>query len=144
VSPEERVKFTFLAGLVHEGLVQPLTTWLSESPEWTERFVTELLDDGFVALAASPSLDPSGWLPSGAARALLSSADARAAYDVWLVPTPEGFPASLTRATSLRCSNTARHRPPTSGSRTRSAAPRLPNSGDIYERWRRRRPYPPE
>jgi hypothetical protein len=90
VSPEERFKFDFLATLVHEGSVRPLAAWLSGSPEWTERFVTELLDDGFVALVDAPPPEPARTLAGDKARALLSSGEARTAGEVWIVPTLEG------------------------------------------------------
>ena len=79
MSSEGRIKVDLLAGLVHEGIVQPLATWLYASPSWMERFLTELLDDGFVALAAAPSLDSADWLAGDKARALLSSGEPRAA-----------------------------------------------------------------
>ena len=99
MSPTERFKFEFLAGLVHQGTLMPLPNWLLSGPEWTHEFVAQLLDDGLVYLfTAHPDDDVSArvddaetWLSPPEARALMITPfAAHQAWNVWLAPTRSG------------------------------------------------------
>lgn len=98
MSSAERFKFEFLATLVHEGTLQPLTFWLADAPVWAEDFVAQLLRDDVLYLFRSGSdddvvarlRDRQAPLSEPEARALLASAAAREAWDVVLAPTASG------------------------------------------------------
>jgi hypothetical protein len=108
VTPDERFRFDFLATLIHEGMVQPLAVWLADAPGWAEKFVTRLMDDGFVDLVIGSTFDTATQLPERDARKLLSSSDAQGAYDVWLLPTASGamtFAEHNSRAMFEYCSS---------------------------------------
>jgi hypothetical protein len=98
VSPGERRRFNFLAGLIHQGTLMPLPLWLLDEPGWVDEFVVQLLDDGVVYLFTASHEDvfervedPQTRLSQRDARALLTSpAAAHNASEVWLAPTRAG------------------------------------------------------